>query len=217
MDTSIEIISIENESRIDSRIVAQGLGIRHNNFLNTLRKYQPELETLGILPFQTEVLSGPGQPPIYVMLNEDQVTFAVQLSRNTKEVVKFKLALTQAFTAAKKQISTQHIEINQLKTELRALTERFYSMNTIDYTEADHFEVLCFQWQRALRQHRELLSKRNPDYKELKATIEQGLSMLNELAPTLHKHVDMEEQILHLDFRYGNIFDTLRQELKRLK
>src|SRR4051794_8787416 len=98
----LAIIEIGGENRIDSRLVAASLGIEHIHFRATLDTYRTELEELGITRFQTELLGSRGQPAKYCLLNEDQAIFAVTLSRNTKQVVAFKLKLTKAFAEARR-------------------------------------------------------------------------------------------------------------------
>lgn len=93
------------ELRLDHRIVAEGLG-----FVNTsdnkaatkwrrgvLEKYEPEFLELGMLLKDTL-----DDGTIVWYLNEAQVNFAGTLSRNTKEVIRFKLDLVKAFELAKK-------------------------------------------------------------------------------------------------------------------
>ena len=109
----VELVIVETngENRIDSRLVAKSLGIEHEYFRDTLTKYQPELEELGLLRFQTGAVKtegGRGAKYVkYALLNEDQAIFAATLSRNTKQVVDFKLALTKAFSDARKKSQTQ--------------------------------------------------------------------------------------------------------------
>lgn len=97
---AIELMKVGNEFRIDSRIVAKGIGIEHRAFIQTLRKYQNRLERWGVLTFEmTKPLpnSEGGRPEIYVMLNKKQISFAITLSRNTEQVVDFKFDLIEAF------------------------------------------------------------------------------------------------------------------------
>jgi hypothetical protein len=116
---------VEGEPRIDSRLVATSLGIEHKHFLETVRTYQREFEGLGVLPFETAKPpkgSRGGRPESYVALNEDQAIFASTLSRNTRQVVMFKLKLTKAFSDARAQLQkiTAGSMINSL-WEKRAL------------------------------------------------------------------------------------------------
>ncbi|TAH29048.1 MAG: transcriptional regulator [Cytophagales bacterium] len=108
----LEIQNINGIQVVDSRIIAKGLNIKHRNLIETINKYKNELEQLGILPFETEVL-GVGQPQKFYFLNELQCSFVVTLSRNTPEVVQFKLALVIAFDNAKKEVKLLEEVINE--------------------------------------------------------------------------------------------------------
>jgi phage regulator Rha-like protein len=107
------IIEHEGVHVVDSRLIAEALGIDHHNFMETIRKYQGKIEAdFGILPFETEVL-GVGQPQKFYFLNELQCNFVVTLSRNTPEVVQFKLSLVVAFDNAKKEVKLLEEVINE--------------------------------------------------------------------------------------------------------
>src|SRR6266480_20461 len=96
--TKLAIVMLNGENRIDSRLVAKSLGIKHSNLMATIHKYKDRIERLGALLFQTESLKhgsyrGSSQTK-YAMLNENQAIFISNLSRNTEKVVYFKFALT---------------------------------------------------------------------------------------------------------------------------
>lgn len=97
------------ESSIDSRIVAEMLDIQHDNFIQTLEKHKDHLSDLGVFLFQTGKPKGAkgGRPEKYALLNEDQFIFAVTLSRNTPKVVQAKLAIVKAFASARKLLDAQ--------------------------------------------------------------------------------------------------------------
>lgn len=103
----IELLQVESEFWVDSRQVAKGIGIAHDNFIQTLETHQAELEKWGLLLFQTGVKSGPqrGLLPKYVMLNRNQVLFAITLSRNTPQVVAWKMAMIDALDQLAKQLN----------------------------------------------------------------------------------------------------------------
>ncbi|NER79082.1 MAG: Rha family transcriptional regulator [Leptolyngbya sp. SIO1D8] len=108
---------------VDSRLIAQDLGIEHRSFVKTLDKYQSHIESgFGILRFEIAEIKGRGQPARFAWLTEDQATFVMTLSRNTERVVACKLKLVKAFSAAKQTIQTvipaQQHEIEKLKLEL---------------------------------------------------------------------------------------------------
>jgi phage regulator Rha-like protein len=90
---------------VDSRLVAERLGIEHDNFLQTVQNYEIQIEqAFGVLLFETGKPSGGvkgGRPQKYALLTEDQATFVMTLSRNTSEVVQCKIDLVLAFSKAK--------------------------------------------------------------------------------------------------------------------
>ena len=91
---------------VDSRLVAQELGIEHENFIETVKKYQKQAEqAFGVLRFETGKPTGGslgGRPGKFVFLTEEHATFYMALSRNTPEVVQLKIRLIQAFSEAKR-------------------------------------------------------------------------------------------------------------------
>jgi phage regulator Rha-like protein len=114
LSQELVVVQIEGESRIDSRVVAKSIGIEHHNLIATIRKHQKEIEEeLGILLFQTEEIKGRGQPEKYAMLTEDQAVAVVNLSRNTKQVVAFKIKLAKAFVEARARLASKTPSIEE--------------------------------------------------------------------------------------------------------
>ena len=103
----LEIQNLNGTQVIDSRIIAKGLNIKHRNLLETIRKYQTDLEDLGRLPFETETLQTKGgrQEAHFCHLNELQAHLLVTLSRNSPEVVAFKKSLVVAFVQARNEVA----------------------------------------------------------------------------------------------------------------
>ncbi|AVL70189.1 Uncharacterized phage-encoded protein [Oligella ureolytica] len=108
--TSITLEVKGKEYRVDSRLIADNLGIKHRNVIQNIRKYETKFKGYGILPFQTEVLGGVGQPERYALLNENQCFFLLSLSANTERVVDLKFRMVKAFAAARKNIITRETE-----------------------------------------------------------------------------------------------------------
>lgn len=128
-DSTITIAEHNGVSVVDSRLIADQLGIKHRNFLETLYKHQTLVEQrFGILTFKTEEIRGRGQPERYVLLTESQATILMTFSRNTDRVVECKLALVEAFEKAKQVIKTvvpaQSEEIEALKLALEIEKQR---------------------------------------------------------------------------------------------
>ena len=90
--------------RVDSRELAQRMGVKHKNTIELLDKHKADFLELGVLPFQTEKPSGPngGRPERFALLNEDQAYLLLTYSRNTAKVRGLKVKLVQAFSAARK-------------------------------------------------------------------------------------------------------------------
>jgi len=98
------------EPRIDSRLIAGGLGVKHNHLIEQVKKYSEDIKTLGIVRFETEKLnSGRGRPERIVYLNENQCYALVTLSKNTTQGVKLKFALVLAFSKAREALAA-HID-----------------------------------------------------------------------------------------------------------
>ena len=111
---------------IDSRLIAQDLGITHKSLLETLDNYLHRIEAaFGVVRFETEKpLKGSkgGRPERVAYLTEDQSTLLMSFSRNTPRVVDCKVALVQAFSQAKQLIKqaipAQNVEIERMKLDL---------------------------------------------------------------------------------------------------
>ena len=95
-----------NEPRIDSRLIAGGLGVSHNHLIEQVEKYSERFKSFGIVRFETEKLNGGrGRPERLVYLNENQCYFLVTLSKNTERAVDLKFALVTAFSEAKEALA----------------------------------------------------------------------------------------------------------------
>lgn len=100
----LSVFEYEGELVVDSRLVAERLGIEHESFLRTIDTYQNDIEqAFGVFRFQFgKPQSGSGgRPPRYVFLTEDQATVLMTFSRNTPEVVQCKIELVQKFSKAR--------------------------------------------------------------------------------------------------------------------
>ena len=124
-DNTLTLTQVNDEVVVDSRLVADEVGIEHKQVLDNIRKYITEFRALGQLAFQTR----PGDiryAQTFCYLNEDQATFLMSLSRNTPQVVALKLRLVQAFSAAKKQLASKEVAVptNVLDVLALAVGER---------------------------------------------------------------------------------------------
>lgn len=127
-DISLNLIA--NEYRVDSRLLAPELNHRHRTILESLDKYKTQFESLGSLPFETEMGTHGGIPVRYFLLNEDQCYFLLTLMRNNNHIIKAKLNLVKAFRDARKQLAERDIarltgkEVRKLETDaIKSLVE----------------------------------------------------------------------------------------------
>jgi phage regulator Rha-like protein len=98
----VDFIRHNGDIRIDSRLLAPHVDVRHRDTFDLIRKYAPQLSELGVLPFQTEKPNDDGgRPQKYALLNEDQCYFLLTLMRNTDKVVELKLKLVKGFREAR--------------------------------------------------------------------------------------------------------------------
>jgi phage regulator Rha-like protein len=125
---------------VDSRLIAQGLGIEHESFMKTIEKYKAKTErAFGVLRFEIgKPPSGSlgGRPEKIAFLNEDQSTFYVTLSRNTPEVVQFKLGLVKAFSDAKRQLAEKRS--NTVESDRSNLEKQFAPKPTLREIRASY-------------------------------------------------------------------------------
>lgn len=127
--TKIDVIDKDGELVVDSRLIADELGISHESFMKTIKKYETKIEQrFGCIRFEIGVPDSPtGNPPKYALLTEPQATTVMTFSRNTDRVVECKLNLVAAFERAKSVIKTvipqQLARIQELELELALARE----------------------------------------------------------------------------------------------
>lgn len=112
---SLTIIERQGELVVDSRLVAEALGIQHKNFLATIEKYRQEAESEGFTPliFKTRLVKlpqGGSYQERWVWLNEEWANYLMTLSRNTKRVRAAKRQLVKAFSQAKQVIQETRLQ-----------------------------------------------------------------------------------------------------------
>jgi phage regulator Rha-like protein len=124
-NSSIEVSDHQGQLVVDSRLIANRLGVQHKATMQLIRNNIEDLKEFGHLPFEmakpTEGSTG-GRPETFCYLNEDQSTYLMTLSKNTEQVKLCKKHLVQAFSKAKQIIKTvipaQSDRIQELQMEL---------------------------------------------------------------------------------------------------
>lgn len=97
------------EPRVDSRLLAKQLGIKHPNLFAMLKTHKTDFEEFGKVMFQTRPLPS-GQREKIALLNEDQAFLLLTYSRNTAKVRALKIKLVKAFAQARRAADMRQTE-----------------------------------------------------------------------------------------------------------
>lgn len=124
--SNLSVLERDGVLVVDSRLIAEDLGIQHKNLMETLEKYLNQIqEAFGAVAFETREFrtkQGNRSTERIAYLTEDQATLLMTFSRNTDRVVQCKISLVKAFSEAKRVIKqiipAQSAEIDRLKLEL---------------------------------------------------------------------------------------------------
>lgn len=136
--TDFKLDIINNEFRIDSRLLAPELNHRHRTIFENILKYQNRFEEHGLLPFQTEAVNNDDARGVkyqkYALLNEDQCYFLLTLMRNNDFVVDKKSKLVKAFRQAKDQVTLRDMARIEGKAVRRTETDAIKDL--VEYATA---------------------------------------------------------------------------------
>lgn len=121
-------ITTQNDTLVvDSRLIAEELGIEHRALMQTIKKHQSVIEQgFGVVTFETsKPLEGSqgGRPENIAYLTEDQATLLMTFSRNTAQVINCKVGLVKAFATAKDRLARSKTPLlpQSYKEALKAL------------------------------------------------------------------------------------------------
>ena len=96
----MELVTVKNNQIFtDSKIISDGVGIKHHSIQQIIEKYENDISEYGQLAFEMRPVKysrGTNFEKIY-FLNEEQATFIITLMRNNKTVVAFKKELVRQF------------------------------------------------------------------------------------------------------------------------
>ena len=102
--SNITVQTLNNQLVVDSRLIAESLGVTHKALLETIRKHQTTIEqAFGTFTVLNGESNG-GRPEVFCYLNEEQANFVMSLSRNTPQVIRAKVNLVKSFSEAKKKL-----------------------------------------------------------------------------------------------------------------
>jgi phage regulator Rha-like protein len=118
---AIQLLQMDGKVLVDSRILAKGIDVEHESFMKTIYTYQSELERFGVIRF--EIGKPPkgsvgGRPEKYAILNRNQAGVTTSLSRNTPQVVCFKVDLFEAIDKLERELALSQQEVEELTSKL---------------------------------------------------------------------------------------------------
>ena len=95
------LIMRNHEPRIDSRLFADHVGIKHKNLYALIKSHKTELRELGTLPFKTETCAHDTGATVarFALINADQFDYMCRIvrGRDPERMKRFKLDVTKAF------------------------------------------------------------------------------------------------------------------------
>ena len=69
--TKIDVINKDGDLVVDSRLIADELGIEHEVFMRTVKKYETKIQQrFGLIRFENGKIDGRGRPEKYALLTE---------------------------------------------------------------------------------------------------------------------------------------------------
>lgn len=124
---ALPLATIKGETRVDSRLLAEGLGLQHRSVFKLVSDNRADFAALGKVRFEIAASPGSvtGQASKFALLNEDQCYLLLTYSRNTERVRGLKLRLVQAFREARSTAEMRRAEYlpgyHQLHDDIQAL------------------------------------------------------------------------------------------------
>lgn len=101
----IALKEIQGEPRVDSRIIAQELGIESRFAIRLIEKYKSDFEEFGVVRFENakpKKGSKGGRPEVFVFLNENQSHIYLTYAKNTPEARSLKKKFIKTFAKYKR-------------------------------------------------------------------------------------------------------------------
>lgn len=137
---ALPLATLKDEARMDSRLLAEGLGLQHRSVFKLVSDNRADFAALGKVRFEiaASTRSATGQTSKFALLNEDQCYLLLTYSRNTAQVRGLKVRLVKAFSAARSAAELRRAEYlpgyHQLHDGIHALAagspnERFVHVN----------------------------------------------------------------------------------------
>ena len=108
MNANIDLTVVDDEPRVDSRLIADQLGVEHESTRKIIEQYQADFDEFGVSRF--EIAKPPkgsvgGRPEKFALLNEEQAYLLLTYSQNTAQARELKKRLVRAFSEYRKGAS----------------------------------------------------------------------------------------------------------------
>lgn len=140
MNSKLVVENKDGSLVVDSRLIAEELGIEHRSLLQTLDNYLNSIEKdFGAITFEMlELKTAQGNTvnKRVAYLTEEQATFVMTLSRNTEVVVQAKIQLIKAFSKAKQVLQSITPELlslfSEMNNRMKVLSERTQRLDSIE-------------------------------------------------------------------------------------
>jgi phage regulator Rha-like protein len=122
---NISIQTVQDTLVVDSRLVADELGILHRNFKELIKTYIADFEEFGNLSATSVGVNGTSSYAEFYYLNENQAYLSLTYSNNTPQVRRAKINLVKAFDEAREASRPQAPKtlIEAMEVALTALKE----------------------------------------------------------------------------------------------
>ena len=108
MNDLISLVVVDQEPRVDSRLIADQLGVKHINTRELIEQYLSDFAEFGVCRFETEKpLQGSigGRPEKFALLNEDQSYLLLTYTQNTPQARELKKRLVRAFGERRRRLA----------------------------------------------------------------------------------------------------------------
>lgn len=112
-----ELVQEKNgELLVSSLVVAENVGYEHQSVIRLINSYKKEFQEFRPIDLKSSGINGTATYQTWYELDENQVTFLLQLMKNNAYTVGFKLNLTKAFSIMKNKLFQKQLPI-PLETE----------------------------------------------------------------------------------------------------
>lgn len=120
-----ELVQEKNgELLVSSITIAENVSYEHRAVIQLINSYKIDFEELGALHLKCIGTNGTNTYKTWYDLNENQVTFLLQLMKNNEYTVKFKLTLTKAFSIMKSKLQENTFLIPRTFSEALLLASK---------------------------------------------------------------------------------------------